>query len=139
MASFLKGKFYTTAGIISSTILLDHLTKSLFTSSCNTGIAFGLFQSEKYVGLIASVSVILMFSFYLLKQTKKIPIILASLVVGGGLSNLADRFVFGCIRDFIDFKIWPSFNIADIAINAGVAVIVIMVIPRKRKSSDLNH
>lgn len=139
MASLLKGKFYLAAGIISSIILLDHFTKSLFVSSCNTGVAFGLFQSEKYVGLIASVLVILMFSFYLLKQTKKLPIIPASLIIGGGLSNLLDRFVFGCVRDFIDFRIWPSFNIADIAINVGVAVIAIMVISRKRKSSDLNH
>lgn len=134
MASFLKGKFYIVAGIISSTILLDHLTKSLFASSCNAGIAFGLFQSEKYAGLIASVSVILMFSFHLLKQTKKIPIISASLIIGGGLSNLADRIVFGCVRDFIDFRIWPSFNIADSAVTVGVTLIIFILIMGKNDS-----
>lgn len=139
MASLLKSKFYIAAGIIFLIIFIDHLTKSLFVSNCNSGLAFGMFRSAKYLSLLVPVLVILAFAFYFLKQTKKTNIISASLVIGGGLSNTLDRLVFGCVRDFIDFKIWPSFNIADIAISVGVAVIVIMVISRKRKSSDLNH
>lgn len=139
MASLLKSKFYIAARIISSIIFLDHLTKLLLASSCNTGIAFGLFQSEKHVGLTASVLVILMFSFYLLKQKEKLPVISSSLIIGGGLSNLIDRLIFGCVRDFIDFKIWPSFNLADVVVNLGVAIFALEVIVRKRKSSDLNY
>ena len=46
------------------------------------------------------------------------------LIVSGALSNLFDRIFFGHIIDFIDFRIWPIFNIADACITLGILYLV---------------
>jgi lipoprotein signal peptidase len=46
------------------------------------------------------------------------------LILSGGLSNIIDRALFGCVIDFIDLKIWPVFNLADLFITAGVILFV---------------
>jgi len=47
-----------------------------------------------------------------------------SLIVTGGVSNLIDRLHYGCVTDFIDLKIWPVFNLADIYITIGAIIIM---------------
>ena len=42
------------------------------------------------------------------------------LLAGGALGNLADRVRAGAVTDFIDLPPWPAFNLADVAITAGV-------------------
>ncbi len=50
-----------------------------------------------------------------------------SLVIGGAIGNLVDRLAFGHVVDFLDFHYagyhWPAFNVADIAISVGVALL----------------
>ena len=46
------------------------------------------------------------------------------LLLGGSLSNLIDRVRLGHVTDFIDFRFWPAFNLADTFIVAGVAVLI---------------
>lgn len=48
----------------------------------------------------------------------------AGLVVGGAAGNLIDRVRLGSVIDFIDLRIWPVFNVADIAVCVGAAVLV---------------
>ena len=43
--------------------------------------------------------------------------------LGGALGNLVDRLIFGTVTDFIDFQIWPVFNLADSAIVIGALVL----------------
>ena len=45
-------------------------------------------------------------------------------MVGGALGNVADRIRIGAAIDFIDPPLWPAFNVADIAIVVGVALLV---------------
>ncbi|MFL5820484.1 MAG: signal peptidase II [Solirubrobacteraceae bacterium] len=45
------------------------------------------------------------------------------LALGGATSNLADRLLRGCVVDFIVLWRWPTFNLADAAIVAGVALV----------------
>ena len=45
-------------------------------------------------------------------------------VLGGALSDGFDRLIFGHVTDFIDFHVWPVFNVADMAIVGGMLVIV---------------
>jgi signal peptidase II len=47
------------------------------------------------------------------------------LLAGGALGNLVDRLSDGGVTDFIDPPLWPAFNVADIAITAGVVVIAL--------------
>ncbi len=48
----------------------------------------------------------------------------AGLIVGGALGNLIDRVRLGSVIDFIDFHIWPVFNVADTAVCVGAAILV---------------
>jgi signal peptidase II len=45
------------------------------------------------------------------------------LQLGGALGNLSDRVRLGSVVDFVDFKIWPVFNLADLAIVVGVSLL----------------
>lgn len=60
---------------------------------------------------------------------KKLSNIAYALVIGGALGNLCDRLVHGFVVDFIDFYVgdwhWPTFNIADMAICVGAALIIL--------------
>ena len=45
------------------------------------------------------------------------------LVLGGSLGNLLDRVRLGHVTDFLDFRFWPAFNLADVFIVVGVATL----------------
>ena len=49
----------------------------------------------------------------------------AGLLVGGGLANLGDRAVGGSVVDLFDLGWWPVFNLADVSISAGVALLML--------------
>jgi len=46
------------------------------------------------------------------------------LLIGGSVSNLADRIRVGHVTDFIDVRYWPAFNLADSFIVIGVAILL---------------
>lgn len=46
------------------------------------------------------------------------------LVLGGALSNFLDRILYGYVIDYIDIRIWPVFNLSDLCISTGVALII---------------
>ncbi|MDI7245881.1 MAG: signal peptidase II [Bacillota bacterium] len=48
----------------------------------------------------------------------------SALVLGGAVGNLIDRVRVGYVIDFIDFRVWPVFNLADAAITAGALLVV---------------
>ena|SRR3989344_168039 len=114
-------------------ILLDKITKIVFKNKYydlklfsinyieNKGIAFGLFPNNTLFIIITSL-IILILIYYLIK-TKKHKLAL-TLLLAGSISNLTDRIIFGYIIDFIDFKIWPVFNIADISNTIGVILLL---------------
>jgi signal peptidase II len=54
------------------------------------------------------------------------------LLLGGALGNLVDRIRFGAVVDFVDVPWWPTFNLADLAIVAGVALVVWQVLHAER-------
>ena len=49
----------------------------------------------------------------------------AGLVVGGALANVADRATGGTVVDFLDVGRWPTFNLADVLLIMGVALLVL--------------
>ena len=51
----------------------------------------------------------------------------AALLLGGALGNLADRVRDGAVIDFIDLPLWPTFNLADVAITLGVLLLLLDV------------
>ncbi|MDD3374832.1 MAG: signal peptidase II [Candidatus Omnitrophica bacterium] len=100
----------------------------------NTGIAFGLFKNQGIVFVVISAIAILLFSAYLYLHREDehfgpLYIFAFSLIIGGALGNLIDRVCFGYVIDFIDFQVWPVFNLADSAITIGTIIILMTCIP----------
>lgn len=105
----------------------------------NSGIAFGLFASATVVVIVlTAVAVGWMLLFFARSGTRH-PILPAALglVIGGSLSNLVDRVRLGHVTDFLDFRYWPAFNLADSFIVIGVLVLFASLLindrePRRR-------
>jgi len=55
----------------------------------------------------------------------------AGLILGGALGNLFDRISFASVIDFIDFRIWPVFNVADSCITAGIFLVAWKLLRQK--------
>jgi signal peptidase II len=133
-----------------SVILVDRITKIFFSDLLaygeslpvirnvlhmtlihNTGIAFGFFKDQGIVFIVIPVIAIflLIFNVYYYRQNNealsRVYIIAFSLILGGAIGNLIDRIVNGYVIDFIDFRIWPVFNIADSAITIGAIMVAI--------------
>jgi len=95
----------------------------------NTRTAFGLFKYQTMFFVIAAlISVILAILIYKKIVFKKnsfvyIPLML---VLGGAVGNLIDRVrISGSVIDFLDFRIWPIFNFADMAIVCGMLILLV--------------
>ena len=100
-----------------------------FTYTTNSGGAFSLFPDRPWVFFAASALVcaaIVIGS----RRVGSLPVAVGlGLVLGGALGNLTDRVLHGSgvsggVVDFIDFHVWPVFNLADSAIVVGVIVVV---------------
>ncbi len=109
-----------------------------FTLVHNTGIAFGLFKDCGFIFIIIPLvlTALLIYNVYYYRyseQLSRIYILAFSLILGGAIGNLIDRIALGYVVDFIDFRIWPVFNIADSAITIGAAIILLKCIPSSSK------
>jgi signal peptidase II len=91
----------------------------------NSGIAFGLFDDGSDAAVIAFTvgALALIVGWFAFDPTRPGLWLGVGLLAGGALGNLADRVFDGAVTDFIDPPLWPAFNVADIAITAGVVVI----------------
>ncbi|MEM4282665.1 MAG: signal peptidase II [Candidatus Woesearchaeota archaeon] len=100
----------------------------------NTGSAFGLKVPAAVPVLIsfaALAAIIKSRNAFLKKLETAIPLALLS---GGILGNLMDRLLFGYVRDFIDFRIWPAFNVADSALIIALLWLIINSLKKKIKN-----
>lgn len=104
----------------------------------NTGSAFGLFQNANLFLLMVSLLVL----FLVIKWRKDILSLgrLAKygylMIVAGALGNIFDRIFLGHVIDFLDFRVWPVFNIADSAICVGAAFIALAVLKNQKEEIE---
>jgi signal peptidase II len=96
----------------------------------NKGVAFGL-GGDISAALIAGTIVVLvgLLAFLALRDSDGgwVVWLPAALLLGGALGNLADRVRDGAVIDFIDLPLWPTFNLADVAITVGVLLLLLDV------------
>jgi signal peptidase II len=105
----------------------------------NKGVAFGLADGGG-TGLVlltmaALALILVLFARNATRPGLWVPV---GLIAGGAFGNLADRLRIDSVTDFIDLPLWPSFNLADIAIVIGVAglALVFMEEPRPREEAQ---
>lgn len=97
----------------------------------NDGAAYNLFSQFPLLLILMPAAVMLVGLVYMAYAAKRKPTVLMlaiSLVIGGGLGNLLDRIDKGYVVDFFDIHIIPVFNIADMSICAGCALLFIYLI-----------
>lgn len=150
MKSLTRSQFDIFFALIStlSIVVIDRITKLFFSDLLvpgesfpvirnilhmtlvhNTGIAFGLFKDQGIVFIVIPIIaiVLLAFNIYYYRQNDealdKVYIFAFSMILGGAIGNLIDRIVYGHVIDFIDFRVWPVFNISDSAISIGAVLI----------------
>lgn len=111
-----------------------------FTYVTNTGAAFSFFQGGvgwlKWLSL--AVSVVLMVWAWRGEKMNILEQYGYGFILAGALGNGIDRFLFGYVVDFLDFRLinFPVFNLADTFINMGIICLLIfsLPLPRQRKS-----
>ena len=98
----------------------------------NTGISYGLFQTQGALGqwllLGFKVAAVIALAVWLTRARDRLTALSLGLIIGGAVGNAIDRFAYGWVFDFVYFHIhtaawrfdWYVFNLADAAIVAGV-------------------
>ena len=114
----------------------------------NVGISFGWFQNDSQIAqislmVIKAVAVIVL-AIWMARSRTPIATLALGLIIGGAVGNGIDRFAYGAVVDFALFHLqiggntynWYVFNLADVAIVAGVAALLydsfLGVAPQKR-------
>jgi signal peptidase II len=102
----------------------------------NVGISFGWFQSDSPIAqivlmFIKAVAVIIL-AIWMARSRTLVATVALGLIIGGAIGNAIDRFAYGAVVDFALFHLqiggnsfnWYVFNLADVAIVAGVAALL---------------
>lgn len=100
-----------------------------FNFVANTGTIFGIVKNVNLLMIFISLLVI-GFVFYYYKKDRRLRLGL-NFVLAGAFGNLIDRIFRGYVVDFIDLRIWPVFNLADIFISFGVIYLLYKIIKEK--------
>ena len=98
----------------------------------NTGISYGLFRDQGTVGqwvlLVVKVVAVALLWVWLARAPSRLSAIALGLIIGGAVGNALDRLTFGAVANFVRLHVsmptwhveWYVFNLADVAIVAGV-------------------
>ncbi|SFH28855.1 signal peptidase II [Palleronia marisminoris] len=153
-----RGRPARSAGILTvvAALLLDQLSKAVVTAHAdglagglpvfsgfnlvlhrNDGITFGLFGQVPWWALTGVALTVTAWLFLMMWRTTRASEATAyGLIAGGALGNVIDRVRFGAVTDFLDFHLgayhWPAFNLADVAVVTGAALIVGLPIASKK-------
>jgi signal peptidase II len=132
------------AAIAGAAVVADQVTKRIVASALdlgearhvlgplelhhvqNSGIAFGLFPNATTLVIVLTSIVIAWLLIVFARSGARHPVLPVGLglLVGGSVSNLADRIRLGHVTDFLDVDFWPAFNLADTFIVVGVSLLV---------------
>jgi signal peptidase II len=94
----------------------------------NKGVAFGLLAGGEALVLSLTLGALALLLVYFAFNARRPDLWMAvGLVTGGALGNLADRVRSGAVTDFLDPPLWPAFNLADVAIVGGVALLILIL------------
>ena len=102
----------------------------------NVGISFGWFQNDSQLAqiglMIVKAVAVVVLAIWMARSRTALATIALGLIIGGAIGNGIDRFAYGAVVDFALFHLqiggntynWYVFNLADVAIVAGVAALL---------------
>src|ERR1700761_1431888 len=102
----------------------------------NQGISFGWFQNDGMLGQIVLLTIkavaVVVLTIWMARSRTWLATLALGLIIGGAIGNAIDRFTYGAVVDFALFHIeiggkpweWYVFNLADVAIVAGVVALL---------------
>jgi signal peptidase II len=146
LTSVVKRRARIWAGVLAlAVIALDHLTKFAVVRTLaegesrpligdvlrlshirNSGAAFGVLKGLGGILVLAALVGVVTFALVVLRNPDRLTVIGAGFVAGGAAGNLVDRmFRPGGVVDFVDFRFWPAFNVADSAITVGAILLLL--------------
>ena len=162
----MKNKYYWVGSIIGLVLILDQATKYLvekhvrlyetitivpgffnLTHVRNRGAAFGILATmpgmwRSLFFISVTIIAVAVIAFLIRTAHERLQVIAFSLIAGGAVGNLVDRVRYTEVVDFIQWYVkdyyWPSFNIADSAISAGVALLVVEMLFTKKHQENAN-
>jgi len=92
----------------------------------NRGAAFGILQGKSWFFLTMATLIVIAMIYYHLKYSPPRWVEYAmGLIVGGTIGNVIDRWYYGAVRDFFSIGWFPVFNVADMAIVTGGALLIL--------------
>ena len=98
-----------------------------FTYVQNRGAAFNMLDGKSVILIAIPTIAIAVAIWYMEKHLEEHWTLFVSLVlvIAGGIGNLIDRCFMGFVTDMFDFRFWPVFNVADIAVCVGAGILVL--------------
>jgi signal peptidase II len=104
----------------------------------NTGGAFGVMKGQPHLFTATAFLFTVAAFMYTVFRWAAIPFrekAAFCLLIGGALGNLSDRMRLGYVVDFLDFRVWPVFNVADSCISLGAAILIFSLFfpPREKE------
>lgn len=102
----------------------------------NRGAAFGVFKNQVSWFILTSIFAIVLIFLNFNKPRHALYNFSLGLILAGAAGNLIDRLFLGYVVDFLDFRIWPVFNIADSSITIGAVLLGYSIL--KTESKTLN-
>ncbi|MDY0340444.1 MAG: signal peptidase II [Coriobacteriia bacterium] len=96
----------------------------------NNGAAFSILRGQQWLLIATAVMMLAVVAYVVLHIRPTGPWVRVALafVSGGAIGNLIDRVVSGAVTDFLDLGWFPIFNIADIALDVGVVILVVLLL-----------
>lgn len=142
--------------VLGAVLLADQVTKAIVVGSIqpgeridvlplidfvhvtNEGVAFGFLGegSRGMVLLVTSAALAFIFVWFLRDPARPWSWLAIGLLAGGAIGNLADRLFRDAVVDFIDLPYWPSFNVADIAITCGAAILILAAFAEPHEDAE---
>jgi len=98
----------------------------------NTGGGFSILPNQTQFFIAITILAIAFLTYLLFKSKEKTFSYAIAMILAGAIGNLIDRIRLGAVVDFIDFHVWPVFNIADSFITIGTALLVWRLLKQKR-------
>ncbi len=110
-----------------------------FTSTHNTGAAWGMLPGFRWLFLPMTLIVCALLVYIMIRHRKRLSVfsrVILALLFAGAVGNAIDRAALSYVRDFLDFRLinFPIFNVADSSLSIGCVLLIFDALFCKRRS-----